>query len=864
VGQVCSEQALEVCGQFKCWPRWIVGLCLWAALSVADAIEIQPRPVEPVEPGGWVRLHFDISDWYLPDQSVLSNASLILPSGWSVLVPPRFSGRLGASGRISTAIAVSESAQAGLHEVRLTAYPLEAIVEVGVLPKQTLEWNWLSDVGDDEITWWSESSLRIEAIVKLSGNVRTPVRFASETSANIDVRFDPKTVELQPGQATSVTVTLNANHSAQAMERVRFPLKVTAHTPNVSVALAEETIWIKVWRDPMYGTPSSELPVQGYFTLRHQKAPKSSEHPGSVRWDWGLTGHTQSESGQGAGWRFALHSDPRRERSIEWRDHHWQLGLGRRIFGGEGLSVRPQLGVGASMIWSRDELHDSVSGIDRFGLQRFSTQSHRFGYAWVERGPWRFAWVQKDQWESESGTRYWPTIGYVWRSRVGVRGRSRLTTHWSRYQKKWSGMIDYQLMTDRDHLWYLRGQSISLGHPSQLPPGHWLEMGYWARSQEGSYSLMGQVSRDPITGVSSESIRLYSWYKVSAHHGLWAGLYGFIASRQSNDRFELQMRSDTSQNRWLASLDTHGSLKFKGTFHLRDSWYGLFDTQSDFGSIGLQKRNNHATHFGFGTQWSTRWNGRSTRGYVDWRFNNPMGIWSLSLDRSLSQADWNVWLTYVWRQSLPLPKRDDKYHATLSGRILRMEEGQSYPIRDAVIAIGDQEIRSDVNGNYRLPKLAPGPHSVQLTLPKMSPGWLLTSEPNLEITMVPAQEVVLDWAMVRAGEIMGHVVGMDAKTLSNESISIELIGECEACPLRHRYRLAKVDERGQFHVSHLMPGRWQWQIRSSKIPPHHQWTQVMQVIEVFSGQRGMLHWVLEPIVLPTQWQIIGQPRINPK
>mgnify|MGYP001544288832 FL=1 len=87
-------------------------------------------------------------------------------------------------------------------------------------------------------------------------------------------------------------------------------------------------------------------------------------------------------------------------------------------------------------------------------------------------------------------------------------------------------------------------------------------------------------------------------------------------------------------------------------------------------------------------------------------------------------------------------------------------------------------------------------------------------------------------------------------------LPIELVGYCEQCVLAHRYRVARVDEQGQFSVDQLMPGQWTWRIQARTIPPHRKWAESVLMIEVSPGQLATLNWSLTDRALPTQWQVI--------
>lgn len=822
------------------------------------ALEIQPRTVNPIHPGDWLRLQFDVSEFSESDRARLDQANLEVPRGWTVLIPPYFVGQPKKLGRITAAVEIDHSATAGRQTLILQVGNRNIHFDVEVIATRVVEWAQTANSLADEINWWVDQPLWIDLEIGLVGNVATKLVFTADLPSHLSLEFHPKSLELQPGRAKKVRALVTALEDGSLHSGAKWPIRLQARLSGSNKILSEHTVRVHVLKDSSVVFDQEEIPIQGYAMLRGSRLSQNTHRStAALSWDWGVWGHHGYVDQPRGQWRFAWHSQPHRGRRIDWANENSHWVVGQTVFGSKGLSFRPRLGRGISVAWSPLGQTPMTDTDFEMGYQRFVSDGFRYDNPWLEYGPWQLSWTRRSLLSGGEAASDWPSLGYVWQNSVNRVGSQFLRTHLSRYRDRWSASLAYGYRLNDNHHFRLRAQSVPTAHPSQLAVGQWLEFSHLMEVATYFHALSGTVQQQLNSKIWETSIRWSGWSQISEPKNLWVGVRANFAESPMQRMLELSARSNSHDYHWMAAVNQNGQARLRASYQLTNSLKGLLHYQTNDWRVGLQGNASDDSQWGLGILESHFLDDSGLRLYFDWqRSKRRQGAWSMSLDHDLRTDDWRIGLRYQWRWSVPLPAKRPKSQSSIRGRVMRLDGSVLQPVSGAWLEIGKRVTRSDEAGQYRFESLPAGNYEVHLNLPNSEPNWLFTSGSPMTVALGPMKRLTLDWTLVRAGQLKGQVSGVDDPKMLNAVMPIELVGQCEQCALTHRYRVARVDEQGQFRVKQLMPGQWTWRIKASTLPPHREWAESVLMIEVSPGQSATLNWSLMDRALPTQWQVI--------
>lgn len=270
--------------------------------------------------------------------------------------------------------------------------------------------------------------------------------------------------------------------------------------------------------------------------------------------------------------------------------------------------------------------------------------------------------------------------------------------------------------------------------------------------------------------------------------------------------------------------------------------------------------------------------------------------WSLAL--SPDTTDWaetTVWLRYRWRAHIASPVNavtdvlgpllgQDQRHV-ISGQVQKLTPAGRLPIEGVVVSLNDRHTRTDALGRYRFVGVGPGAHHLAIEpwlnnasttqTAHIGQDWVLSTKDSVDV-LVDAnpmdydrliseaagssnRSLTHDWLWVRPGDVVVDVIWpqespVDHSTQSLVMEKMRLVGTCQTCPSAHQRRTAKHNAQGQWVVSQLLPGRWQWQWVGALLPSEHALKERSRSTDVLSGQTKKMTWEVGYRPHPIEWQ----------
>jgi len=145
----------------------------------------------------------------------------------------------------------------------------------------------------------------------------------------------------------------------------------------------------------------------------------------------------------------------------------------------------------------------------------------------------------------------------------------------------------------------------------------------------------------------------------------------------------------------------------------------------------------------------------------------------------------------------------------------RMDAGES-GVEEAVIHLDpDQRRLTAAQGRYSFSRVLPGRHNVRLDLGHTDPDWM-TPEARRQITVRRQRQERLDFALVRGGEIIGHVF-IDANGDGVFQDTEEPL-DSVAVVLQPGDEFRRSEADGVFQFEQLMPGAYTLAVHADDLP----------------------------------------------
>lgn len=342
-----------------------------------------------------------------------------------------------------------------------------------------------------------------------------------------------------------------------------------------------------------------------------------------------------------------------------------------------------------------------------------------------------------------------------------------------------------------------------------------------------------------------------------------------------NTYTQLSLSSNVGPWRWLGAVEKHRSGPERSL--INEARLGL-DAEAD---EGLVPRTD-AARWRFGLQLSRR--------------VGRLQEWSLAL--SPDTTDWaetTVWLRYRWRAHIaspmlavtrvlgPLLGQDQRH--VISGQVQKLTPAGRLPIEGVVVSLNDRHTRTDALGRYRFVGVGLGAHHLAIEpwlnnasttqTAHIGQDWVLSAKDSVDVWVDANpldsdrlisegagsldRSLTHDWLWVRPGDVVVDVIWpqespVDHSTQSLVMEKMRLVGICQTCPSAHQRRTAKRNAQGQWVVSQLLPGRWQWQWVGALLPSEHALKEPIRSIDVLSGQTKKMTWEVGYRPHPIEWQ----------
>lgn len=280
--------------------------------------------------------------------------------------------------------------------------------------------------------------------------------------------------------------------------------------------------------------------------------------------------------------------------------------------------------------------------------------------------------------------------------------------------------------------------------------------------------------------------------------------------------------------------------------------------------------------------------------------------WSLAVSPATTDlTDTTVWLRYRWRgrASSPMPTitrllGQEKSH-TLSGQVQRLTPAGPMPVEGVIVSLNDRNTQTDARGQYRffgvglgLQRLAIEQRFDKKSLNEKSNtkqvgierGWLLTTNDTVDVWVDSPQpstsglgesnqSLTHDWLWVAPGHVLVDVAWPDEDLIDEDIVDdaikasilekMRLVGTCDTCPSAQQRRTATRNAQGQWVVTQLLPGRWQWQWVGALLPTGHEFKEPTQSLHLLSGQTARLTWEVRHRPRPIEWQGIQSVELRP-
>ena len=830
-------------------------------LSVPGHIGAANEALEPattVAPGAWVRMGVTV------EAPVDAAASVTVPPGWSVVVPPKL-GASEASGsvRATAVIDVPDAARAGHHAVHWQVGDENRVVTVAVAARHALTWQ-TSQTGAAAPTpreWWIGAPWSQALWLQLRGNMPLEVSVHVAAPSGFEVQWSPSTAQLAPGDVKPVEVTLTPGRETRLWPGQRIGLTLTA-VDAAGATLATERISLRAVGQPAPLTDTDwRVDVHQRLTLVNRPTWQLDGV------DTGVTGSGHLDAEKRQKLSFAVHTEPRRGRwlAFDGPSLHWRVGA--QVVHGPPLGMAPQLGRGATLRWLVD--HDRWAPLDGWRAVTASTARGRYQGASVD-------------WSMGSGS---GSLGLWSRRARGAVDPTRLNDRWwrgmhrfewdsggelsvaaGRHAGRWAGVVDGRWAFAHTRV-RIRGEWRPPGYPSGEPTGaRWGWSVVHQRPGGPRWSGRVQWAQSPAGGTTHRSAQAAIRVPISPRlAGQVGGMASTLGGAMAQQRAWLGWRARVGRWRWHARVPTRGRLQTQVV------WQGPAGRRAH-----VRYRRRRGWDWGVAVRWGQRWRlsagQRAARGVRRWvadvsgpvlarqsgvgrlyahttlSWHHPQGHhWQVSVERGPQSVEptadamrWRV--AYRWRHRWQQPAWVSAPKASLAGRVLIHSDGGPRGLAGALVQLGDHTARTDAEGRYRFDRLKPGQHRVRLSPASVDGAWLAAAGWQRKVTVRVDETRRLDWKLVQAGRLQGHIAWPEqsshAPPFADPAMRVSLA--CLDCPPGTPARVIPIQPDGGFDSPPLHPGRWRGQVMGA-LPAHHHWPEPAQ-IKIRSGLSDEVVW----------------------
>lgn len=858
--------------------------------SMASATALlEPPSAQQASPGDWLRMSVALAD------GVAGQPSLVLPAGWSVLVPPKIAenkiaenkiaAQGGGSSRWMTAVIdVPANAPAGDYAIEWRVGQARAVATVTVLAQTQVHWGQARSnaSGPARREWWAGRPWSANLPLRLTGNSAVEVAVEAHAPAGFDLRWSPARLNLRPGHSANVALDLKAQPRTRLWPGQRVALTLSA-LDEAGAVLARERVVLTV---------VGQAPTQSKTDWRIEAHQRLGLVKGRDWWvdeaSAGVSGSGQLDAEQQQRVSFALNTERRLGRWLAFRGAAIDWRVGQAVYRGERLGLAPLFGSGARLRWRPNA--DPVGWVRELGAVVVSDARWRYRGARVALSPGRGSgsvsvWSRQQTALSDQA----PRSDRWWRGayRLGWGEATTLALIAAHHRGRWAGAVDGRWVHAKGRIelggqWvpgvHINGHDTAFNHhdttvhPSGTPSGaRWglglVQRDLWGGHWQGGVSWARALDASRTHRTGRVSVR----WPVS--HALSWRVGGVATSdpTRSSDRAWLGWQTRWGEWRWRARLDTDG--RMYSTVRWR-SPHGL--------SADLRYRPHTGLGWGLEARWGSTWRlavGRRARRFTGsvaaadgldataarttrpqtqatLAWHDPSGHqWALSLQHQPSPATASnpaaknptarVWLTYRWQHRWQRPPVWGLARAAVAGRVVAKTADGPRGVAGAVVRVGAQSARTDAQGRYRFQAIEPGQHRVRLDAASIEAPWMADAGWHHTPTVRPGQTHTLDWTLVEAGRLQAVIEWPANSPAPPRFAEFGAVWSltCIDCPAGTPVRVVRPDDRGRVDVERLQPGRWRGRLVSGTLPSHHRWPAPFEL----SIEPGRVHTAVWPV-----------------
>ena len=854
-------------------------------MAFAQAPDVTSSSSQTIEPGGWVSLAFRVADQPMVEEDQpCRETRLILPPGWSVLIPPTsIPCPINAPVVLTTTIGAPKDAMAGRYDVVLALGSAEASAAVTVAAEHALSVAFRVETDPPVARWWIATPMEVPLDLTLTGNRVMSVRLQAKGPDGIEVEISPETLKMRPYALNTATVLVRAKDLRRWPAGAQIPIRIIALDEENKILKTASQTWV-VQTDVGAAEPQPTWPITGYVQSQHQW-----QHSTRTDFDWGLSGQWPlHHEGQGfnplSHVHFSWSSDRPWQRYVAYDSEAIQIRLGHQVFGERGVARPLTSARGVSLSGGQR----TRIGFDVF--EAFHDSHERYYRPWLQQGAWRYAWTQRLRADGENDQGW--SLAYQPNQHQSA-GHARLLDF--QVAGSAAGLATWADISDRlsENLRYrMQFQSVPKDHLSGLVPGQrWrldVVTSRQASMQSGWMVALRRNDQRMIDHHVMGYVKKQLWGSVNA------GLSSEYASTKKSPSLDLSLWGRWSSMAWRAGLSTLGrwQLSLRGQTNHVGRWH-MHHRQSHDGQralrIGLEGRHGQLWRWAVAiennelvslSQPLSRSYSVGMSDFVDFGFSPmPMsfemdvqhikaislllarqvgrtGEWSLQGQQSLSsEKAGSLVLRYRWQHRFKAPIRTMTSSSVVKGQVIRQEPSGPVPVAGAWVWLGMRSTPTDANGKYRFREVQPGLHRVQLEEQKSNLAWLPRDGDSQEVVVDRAKAVILDWTLVAMGSIKGQIHWPVSLSKERPNWSeYHLMGRCMDCALTHRHHQISVNGDGRFEAKLISPGLWQWRLIGPAFPKDDIIVPEAMETLILSGEQAMLEWDISHQPTPVQWQ----------